>query len=143
MYLCLHTISIMPFFILFWFITILYNNKLLESCLFLQKKHWTYTLSIGNFQNKIYLHFKEAWASKLADWLSLGCIQYIEIYIYNMYSHVIYMYYIYYILFRYIIYVCICLFILYIYIYIYIYIYLLYIYIYIHACILYILMYIY
>ena len=53
-------------------------------------------IQYSNLQNKLY--FKEAWESKLAGWLSLGCIQYIKIYIciyiyiFSLYIYVLYIY---------------------------------------------------
>ena len=89
-------------------------------------------IEYSNLQNKLY--FKEAWESKLAGWLGLGCIQYIKIHIYILtlylsiiyiiyYSDVLYMYmfiniYIYIYSCVYIIYIFMCIYYLYIHVYI-------------------------
>ena len=48
----------------------------------------------SNLQNKLYI--KEAWESKLAGWLRIGCIQYIKIYIYILTLYICITYALYY-----------------------------------------------
>ena len=80
-------------------------------------------IEYSNLQNKLY--FKEAWESKLAGWLGLGCIQYIKIHIYilTLYLSIIYIIYYSDVLYMYMfiniyIYIFMCIYYIYIHVYI-------------------------